>query len=182
MLTQSGFQIATGKYTFTDPKIQQMMEIEKAKGEGPGSVKIEKKKEVDRAPLLLAYPLAAIAGIVIGLAMPGSVLKKGLLLGCCLAVLLVTAGQAAMGFPIENAIRQDRAVDPIDFDEPMALPQARVDAKPDLKIKMQIAFFFVLLFASGSIITAALEPTSPPARSVHWRRNTYSDDEGSTTM
>lgn len=107
LLTQSGFQIATGKYTFTDPKMQQMLEMEKAKGEGSGSVKIEKKKEIDTAPLLFAYPLAAIAGIVIGLAMPGSVPKKGLLLGCCLAVLLVTAGQAAMGFPIEKAIHED---------------------------------------------------------------------------
>lgn len=59
----------------------------------------------------------------------------------------------------------------------MALPQAGDDTKPDLKIKLQIPFFFVLLFACGSIVTAALEPMSPPAGSTRQRRSSYADDD-----
>ncbi len=180
LLTQSGFQAATGNYTITDPDLEKMRDTSKKMGSDKGSKKGSKdsgakEDEISSAPLLFLYPLAAIAGIVVGLVLPGSGLKKGILIGCCAVALLAAAGQAAVGFPVENKIKepktQNKKGGPNDDDT------IRFTNNDDLKIMFKFPFFLALLFPIGGIVTAALEPTETVTKSGKKKRKYYQDDE-----
>jgi len=180
MLTQSGFQVAAGNYTISDPDMQKMRDTSKKMGndkrgkDGGGN-----EDEISSAPLLFLYPLAVIAGIVVGLVLPGSGLKKGILIGCCAVALLTAAGQAAVGFPVEKKIKepknQNKKGGPNDEDT------IRLASNEDLKIVFKFPFYLALILPIGGIVTAALEPTETATKYGQkygkQKRKYYQDDE-----
>ncbi len=155
-LTQSGFQAATGGYTISDPTMRQMVESSKkmAKEMGGKAGGAKAEDEIKSAPLLFLYPLAAIAGIIIGFVLPGGGAKKGMLIGCCALVLVAAGGQAAMGFPVEKDIKEQQS-------KKGGGGAGAMNAELGgdvLKTVYKFPFFLALLFAVGGIVTAVLEP------------------------
>ena len=85
MITQSGLQIATGDSSLASDfkKVQQQME--KEMGGGGGAFKMQQdptKEKKDKAPLLFAYPVALVGGIVFAVVPRASL--NFLALGFCL--------------------------------------------------------------------------------------------------
>ncbi|VTT98403.1 unnamed protein product [Gemmataceae bacterium] len=177
LITQSGFEAATGSYTFADPMIRQQMEQSKAaaanleksldknaKGAKPAA---SDKDEPGAAPLLWLYLVAVLGGIAVGFALQTGKVRQMVLIGCCALALLSAGGQAAIGFPITQKIRE----------QPTGMPGGGAGGaggapkmNPDevMKTVYKVPFFLALLFCVGGIVTAALTPNGPskPKRPV----------------
>jgi len=135
IVTQSGMQVASGDATVLG---NQPIGDKGVGGPGPGP-----EKESGSAPLLWLYPLAAIGAIAVGFAMPSTKVRKLVLAGCCGLAFFVAAGQAAMGFPIENSI--DKSMKEMAgmggaMADPIPNPTGKKsDAKVDIKKQMDDA-------------------------------------------
>jgi hypothetical protein len=164
-LTQTGLQAATGKYTFADSSVQQMMD--QAKKMAPPGAK--KEDEIKAAPLLFLVPIAALAGMVVGLAMPASGAKKGILIVCCALVIATAGGQAAMGFPVEKDIKKQQE----EKGKQGAPPGLEGDA---FKTVYKVPFFLTLVFALGGLVTAAIEPATSAKKRRRYRSRDEEDD------
>jgi hypothetical protein len=177
LITQSGFEAATGSYTFADPMLRQQMDQKRKAGAGNIEKSLDKnakaaapasdkdKDEPGAAPLLWLYLVAVLAGIAVGFALQTGKVRQMVLIGCCALALVAAGGQAAIGFPITQKIRE----------QPTGMPGgAAADGAPKmnpddvLKTVYKIPFFLALLFCVGGIVTAALTPNGPvkPRRPV----------------
>jgi hypothetical protein len=167
---QSGFQVATGTYSFVDTTLQRMFEAEKG----------AKKDDIPGAPLLWGYLIAVFVGVGLGFAMAPGKVRKCALVACCILALGSAGGQAAMGFPLktklDEEIKKDRGVAGV-------LGPQRGNAKgnfgDDLEPRsaLKIPFFLALLFALGALVTAVLEPTTPTTSGSKPRGKYDFDDE-----
>src|SRR5262249_6179470 len=121
MIYQSGAQIAIGDASVSSD-FKKLANKEKAKekdkdkdkkpaqgGEfnfnfdADSSVK-KNKEEGGTAPLLFVYPVALIAGIVLGFVLGPGLPRRFILLGCCLGAFGIVGLQAAIGFPMEREL------------------------------------------------------------------------------
>jgi len=169
IVTQSGMQVASGDATVLG---NQPMGDKGVGGPGPGP-----EKESGSAPLLWLYPLAAIGAIAVGFAMPSTKVRKLALAGCCGLAFLVAAGQAAMGFPIENSI--DKSMKEMagiggGMPDPITNPggkkgEVKVDIKKQMdealkdafRVNYKFWFYLALLVPIGGLVTALIEPVGP---------------------
>jgi hypothetical protein len=175
-VTQSGWQAATGDYTFADPMIQKQMDsaksmaadLEKMGDKSGKSAKVEKKKDgPDGAPLLWVHLLGVIAGIGVGFAMPLGKARKFALIGCCAVALLTTGGQAAMGFPITKKMKEDGAKEGMggmggmgDMGPGAGKGASAPKLNPDdvFKTVYKFPFFLSIFLTIGALATAAITP------------------------
>lgn len=181
LISQSGFQAATGAYTFADPMIRQQMEQSKAMGGGLGKGGKDAKAGSDKdepsgAPLLWLYLVAVVAGIAVGFVLQTGKVRKLVLIGCCVLALVAAGGQALIGFPITQKIRE----------QPTGMPGGRggegapkLDPDDVMKTVYKIPFFLALALCVGGIITAAVTPNSPskPKRPVDDADDEDDDDQ-----
>ena len=151
LITQSGLQAATGGYSVADPMMQAMMQEAKQ-----GGAKGAKEDEIKAAPLLLIFPVAALLGIAVGFALPGSKAKKAILVLCCLAMLGSAGGQVAMGFPITKDIQEQQKKDGAKGAGGAAVPAG----EDIIKTVFKIPLFLALFLAAGGLVTALIEPTA----------------------
>ena len=185
--SQSGFQVASGSVSFLG-----------ADSGGLGMNAAAPTDKAEGAPLLWLFPIAAIAGIAVGFAMPSTNLRKIILAACCAAALGSAGGQAAMGFPIEKevlkeAVRKNTPAAPmrLDFPGPIDPEMKRIQEKSEaafekmtdqvqdelnkrVRVSYQFCFYLALLVPFLALFIALIEP---PAR-VRKRRALYElDDE-----
>lgn len=126
-LEQSGFQIAIGDASPGSDMRRVMAKMEKelgSKGVNTTPTKTTtptknnnkfefgtdasgKKKDRSTAPLLFVYPVLLIAGIVVGFIPWGSIVRRLILLLICLGALGTVGVQIAIGFPVEQEIKQE---------------------------------------------------------------------------
>lgn len=175
-LSQSGFQAATGGYTIQDPTMRQMVDQAKKTAkdfEKLGGKAGKAEDEIKAAPLLFLFPLGAIAGIAVGLAMPGGGAKKGILIGCCALLIASAGGQAAMGFPVEKDVKEQQKKDEAGAG---GAKNAGLDGDI-LKTAYKFPFYLALLFAVGGIVTAAIEPAGTTGGKKKKRRRYDSDED-----
>lgn len=165
LMTQSGLEAATGEYTITDPDLRAMMDQgqKAAKQAGGPVVQSREDNKPKAAPLLWAYLLAAVVGVVVGLAMPTGTVRKLILVVCCAVALIAAGGQAAAGFPVEQDIKEQKK------------EQGKGEADEFLRAKYQMPFYLALLFVVGALVTTLAEP----ATVVRRPRQMYDFDEGS---
>jgi len=154
-IQQSGLQAATGNYSFVDPTLQKLVEQQVGQKE---KMKEKEKDKPDAAPLLWVFVAAIIVGILIGFFVPSGAQKKGLLIVCCFVALGMAGGQAVIGFPIANQIKEQVKRDKGGKnDSPMELGDGP-------KTSLKIPYFLTLLFCAGAIVTAFLEPARKPRK------------------
>jgi F0F1-type ATP synthase assembly protein I len=150
-IQQSGLQAATGNYSFVDPTLQKLAEQQAGQKE-------KEKDKPDAAPLLWVFLAALLVGTLIGFFVPSSGQKKGLLIVCCFVALGMAGGQAVIGFPIANQIKEQMKGD----------KGGKNDFPRDLgdgpKTSLKIPYFLTLLFCVGAIVTTFLEPARKPRR------------------
>lgn len=169
-INQSGLQVATGKFSFSDSTMQQMVD---AKG-GPKGGKDGKEDGPDKAPLLWVYLLAVLAAVGLGFALPSGPARKAALAGCCGLALLVAGGQAAMGFPIAKAMDEGSKGGAKGGGKANPMMDDMFDGlKP--KVKYLFPFYLSLLLCVGGLVTALIEPA--PAAKPRKRRIDEADDE-----
>ena len=118
LISQSGLQIANGTASVGSDIKKATEKMTEKMSKQPGvTVKSEKsadselneslKKEKDvSAPLLWVYLLAVIAGIAVGFIPWASVARKLIVAGCCALAFGLVGIQAAMGFPLENKMKE----------------------------------------------------------------------------
>jgi hypothetical protein len=191
-VTQSGWQAATGDYTFADPMIQKQMDsaksmaadIEKMGDKSGKSAKVEKKKDgPDGAPLLWVHLLAVIAGIGVGFAMPLGKARKFALIGCCAVALLTAGGQAAMGFPITKKMKEDGAKEGMGGLGDMGPGAGKGASAPKLnpddvfKTVYKFPFFLSIFLTIGALATAAITPNQGGGKSKKPLYDMDEDDE-----
>ena len=175
-LSQSGLQVATGKYSFVDPSMEKMAKMEKGdkKSKDGKDGKDGKDEGPDAAPLIWVYFLAVAAAVVVGFVMPAGGKRKVVLAACCGGALLVAAGQAAMGFPISKAMKEDAT-------------GKKGNAADDMfgglapKTVLKFPFYLSLALCVGGLVTALIEPTGP-AKPRGYRRNDGGSDGGGAFM
>jgi hypothetical protein len=173
LLSQTGFQAATGKYSFVDPEMQQLVEKgEKIKGQIGGS-KENKEEKLDSALLLWGFVIAILAGTVFGLIMPSSLTKKGILILCCLVALGAVGAQTAIGFPISKQKDDMKGMGGNNN-------AAQLGLKPEdlMRTSYKIPFYLTFLFCVGAIATTLLEESPMPRKKKrHIEEDEVSDDE-----
>src|SRR5262245_24481988 len=91
-IRQSGLQVARGKCEFA-ASLAEVLEDE--------------EKYISGAPLLWLLPVAAISGIVVGVAMAKSKPRRFTLIACGVLVLASAGGQAALDFPLKTKIDEE---------------------------------------------------------------------------
>jgi F0F1-type ATP synthase assembly protein I len=162
VIHQSGLQVATGQYSFSDSEMQKEADQhadQKAKQKDqPIGQKAKQKDQPDAAPLLWVFLAAVVAGILIGFFVPSSAQKKGLLIVCCLVALGMAGGQAVIGFPITQQIKEQLKVDK---DGNNGL---QMETREMFKSSLKIPFYLTLLFCAGAIVTTLLEPVHKPRK------------------
>jgi hypothetical protein len=165
MVRQSGFQAATGNYSFVDPNLQKMTEQANTK---------DKKDDKPAAALLLwVFFLAVIAGTSIGFIVPSSSKKKGLLLVCCIVAFGTVGTQAAIGFPISSQTKNEMKRDKGQNNMPMGMGLKEDEM---FKTSLKISFYLTLLFCLGATVTTLLESVPKPRKK---KRHTEEEDEAS---
>jgi hypothetical protein len=169
---QSGLQVATGKFSFSDSTMQQMAD---AKGGPKGGKDKDGKDGPDAAPLMWVYLLAVLGAVALGFVLPSGAARKAALAACCGLALVVAGGQAAMGFPIAKAMNDDPKLGGAKGGgkaNPMT-DEMFGDLKP--KVKYKFPFYLSLLLCVGGLVTALIEP-GPPVK-PRKRRVEEADDE-----
>jgi len=169
LITQSGFQAATGKYTVSNEMMKQMIDEAEQKAKNAGG----EKEEVKKAPVLFLFLGASIAGLVLGLALPLGRTRKFLLVLCGGLALASAGTQAAIGFPITEDVKKNPEMGGGNGND-----QDLGGLKPEdvIKTVYQIPFFLALLFATAAVVCAFLEPNgTAPAR--RRRYDDYDDDD-----
>ena len=116
-LVQSGYQIATGDVS-VGSDIKRAAEKKKKKAGGAGGdmefdldpetafKKNKDKEDGSTAPLLFLFPVALVAGIVVAFVPMPTMVRRGVLAGCCALALGVVGVQALIGFPLEKKLKE----------------------------------------------------------------------------
>jgi len=157
---------------------------------GPGGKGATPGKDSGSAPLLWLYPVAVIAGIIVGFALPSTKQRKLVLAACCGVAILVPVLQAVIGFPIEKSVEKDLKEGLGGLGDPMTAPGgktgdgkgAQAEMKKQLdealkdafRVSYQIWFYFALLVPIGALVTAVIEPIGRPRR----KKPLYDMDDG----
>lgn len=152
--TQSGLQIATGGYTVADPDLKRLMEAQKNPQSLPPGVTVEKsaekQQEIDGAPLLFLFPVAVLAGMVLGVVLPPGKARRLVLAGCCAGALGVVGLQAAIGFPAVQSLKEKQ-----DAKKPAAGPPRTLEV--DFKTVWKFPLYLTLLLLVGAAGTAFVD-------------------------
>jgi hypothetical protein len=126
---------------------------------------------VKKAPVLFLFPVAALAGVVLGLVLPAGRTRKFLLVLCCGLALASAGTQAVIGFPITEEVKKDPEVGGGGKGQNADLG----GLSPDdiIKTVYKAPFYLALLFAIGGLVTTLIEPTAAPKP----RRTAYEEDD-----
>ncbi len=165
---QSGLQIATGDVApGSDMKrIQSKMKEQLTKSgmavnETSSSSKSNKKDgETKAAPLLFLFPLLVVAGMGIAFIPLPALIRRLLVAGCCMGALGTVGLQAAIGFPIEDDLRNMKTSMP-GIGPGMRPRVGGNDAKDKsdkaMRLSMQIPFYLTIILLLGAGATAFLD-------------------------
>ncbi len=168
LLSQSGLQIATGGYTITNPLLTGEMG-----GKGGPKAGGAKDKDDDGppgAPLLFLFPVAVLAGIVIGFLPLAGTGRKLMLFACCGVALGVIGVQAGMGFPVKKSFDEDKT----NSRKGGGGGRPMMEEGMDLKVVWKVPLYITLFFLVGAAGTAFLGGGKPAPKSG---RRRYDDDD-----
>jgi hypothetical protein len=189
--SQSGFQIATGDASPGSDLRRVLNKMKKSMGDAGGQLDTDpnwmggQKKEGSTAPLLLLYPLAVFAGIIVGFILGPGTARRITLLSLCLGALAVVGLQAAIGFPIERHIKKLT-----DEERGMGLggfggfggnrlggggaeKQSQPRVEDVLRVSWQIPLYLTFLLLLGAAGTSVLDGGAAPKS----RRKSYDFDD-----
>ncbi len=169
LLSQSGLQIATGDYSVSNPQLKAMMDAEGGKG-GPKAGPKEDKEGPDAAPLLFLFPVAVLAGIVIGFLPLAGMGRKLMLLACCGVALGVIGVQAGMGFPIKKGFDEDKTKS----QKGGGGGNPMIGDDMTVKVVWKVPLYITLFFLVGAAGTAFLGGGKPAPKSG---RRRYDEDD-----
>jgi hypothetical protein len=165
IVSQSGFQAATGEYTIVDEDLRQVEEQAK-KMKGQAGVKAGQKEEKpDSALLLWGFLIAAVAGIFIGFLVPSSPAKQGMLTVCCLIALGTVGAQAAIGFPIG---KEKNDMKGMGGNNNMGVKQ-----EDFVRTTYKVPFYLTLVLCVGAAVTTLLETSPKPKK----KKKRYVEEE-----
>ncbi len=186
MLTQSGLQIATGGSSPSSDMEKFSKSMAKGMGGEPqakSSAKKNKDDDVKGAPLMYLFPVALIAGIVLGCLPWQSLARRLILAGCCMGAFGVVGLQALMGFPMEKEIAKQK--DQMKGMGGMgglggAPPKGKTDTKekePEIfRVAWKIPLYLTLLLLLGAGATAFIDGGSLGGKKKT-KRPVYDDDD-----
>src|SRR5262249_38208073 len=134
---------------------------------GPGGQALpEEAMRTDPAPMMIAYGLCLIAGIVVGYAMRSSLIKGFIQGGICLTASALLVAQMVVGFPFFKTFEEKRAA---------LLPALGVDPTRMFLIAGYTPIFYIALVTTlAAFILAVIEPAVSPRKR---RRRDDDDDE-----
>jgi hypothetical protein len=185
LVTQSGLQIASGDASVSS-------DFEKLSEKKGGAVKNARpfdpkreKKDGETAPLLYLFPVAVVAGIVLGFVPWPGVARKAVLAGCCLLALGVVGIQAAIGFPLDKEIAKQKdqlkgfgGGGGIGFGAPGAKAAPGGKDADIFRVRWKLPLYLTLLLLLGAAGTAFLGPNAPTGRKPKRRPvRDYDDDD-----
>jgi hypothetical protein len=169
LVSQSGYEAATGDYTIVDSKMRQMIDQSKKMAAEMGGKVETKEDEVRAAPMLFLFAAGALGGVILGLVIPSGGTRKLLLVLCCGLALASAGVQAAIGFPITEDVKKNPGAGAGKND--LNLSQDDM-----LKTVYKAPFYLALLFALGGLVTTLIEPGGAPAAKRR-RDDDYFDDD-----
>lgn len=170
-LSQTGLQIATGKYTMQDPTMKGMMEMAEEQGAGQAQ---SKEDDMSAAPLAFAVLGAAVLGAVFGLVLPYGLPRKALLVLCCLVAVAVPAKFLATGFPVEADIKKSKKLDAGGGAAPGGADAKAVDQMFRTVVKLPV--YLCMGLAAGAGLAALVEPMRKRPTSAKPKRDSDDDD------
>ncbi|AWM38597.1 hypothetical protein GobsT_32250 [Gemmata obscuriglobus] len=187
MYTQSGLQIATGDVSVSPDFEKGVERVRGGAGAGPGpkfGPDPSNKADGQTAPLLFLFPVALLAGIVIGFVPWPHLARRLVLVVCCLGAMGIVGAHAAIGFPLEKEIAKQK--------EKMkgggafgAAPGAKAApgtaGEPEVfRVRWQIPLYLTLILLLGAAGTAFLDAglTAKKKPKRRYRADEeYEDDE-----
>lgn len=164
LLTQSGLQIATGGYSISNPLLE---------GEMKGKPKAGGKDDdgPPAAPLLFLFPLAALAGVVVGFLPLGGPVRAVVIVLCCLVAGGTIGAQAAIGFPVKQSFEEDKAKAKRGGGGEMRLEEGM-----DIKVVWKVPLYLTFVLLIGAAGTAFLGGGKPAEKSRRRSDDRYDDD------
>lgn len=167
LVAQSGLQIATGGYTFSNPML-----ADRGKGRPTADGKADEGGP-GAAPLLLLFPVAVLLGIVFGFLPMGGVSRKLAVFSCCAVAFGSIGVQAAIGFPLKKSFDEDQAKAPQGGGGGEMM---MADDSMTIELVWKIPLYATLVFLIGATGTSFLGGAGKPAREP---RRRYADEDES---
>jgi hypothetical protein len=201
MYSQSGFQIATGGVSMGSDLRRSTEKMTKDLGGLGAGAKPDasmeaggKKSEAGSAPLMFLFPLAIIAGIVLGFVLGAGMARRIALLSVCLGAFLLVLLQSLIGFPMERDLKKDAETNMKGMGgmgEMGGMGGGGIGqgagAKPDTKnepkmadmfrVSWQFPMYLTLVLLLGAAATSFLDGGSPKARRKAYNFDDDEDDE-----